>query len=166
MLLYIFTFIVVIVFFMVCQSTLFIAYKNTKLCCSYCYMHLLLFTYLHKAPHQCVVDAAAHLGICGMALKWISSFITGRTQQVKVGESLSCTSDVISGVIQGSILGPVLFIMLKNSLLHLIKLPLGGFADDLKFALSTVSLKYSKRSISLPPGLVPISCRSPQRRVL
>ena len=91
-----------------------------------------------KAPHQCVVDAAAHLGICGMALKWISSFITGRTQQVKVGESLSCTSDAISGVIQGSILGPVLFIMLTNSLLHLIKLPLGGFADDLKFAADVV----------------------------
>jgi ribonuclease P/MRP protein subunit RPP40 len=100
-----------------------------------------------KAPHKCVVEAAASLGIRGTALKWISSFLTGRTQQVRVGESLSATSDVISGVIQGSVLGPVLFIMLTNSLLNSIKLPLGGFADDLKLGANVAV--YSRRKYSM-----------------
>jgi hypothetical protein len=38
----------------------------------------------------------------------------------------------MSGMVQGSILGPVLFVILTNSLLYFISLPLIAFADDLK----------------------------------
>jgi ribonuclease P/MRP protein subunit RPP40 len=85
-----------------------------------------------KAPHQSVINAASSNGIKGTALKWLACFLTYRTQQVKVGKSLSTTSKVVSGVVQGSVLGPVLFVILTNSLLHSISLPLTAFADDLK----------------------------------
>lgn len=64
----------------------------------------------------------------------MASFLTNRTQQVKVGSSLSATCDVTSGVIQGSVLGPDLYKILTNSLLQSISIPQGSFADDLKFA--------------------------------
>ena len=48
-------------------------------------------------------------------------FLSNHTQQVKVANSLSIKCDVISGTIQGSVLGPVLYTMLKNSLLRTIK---------------------------------------------
>jgi hypothetical protein len=86
-----------------------------------------------KASHRSVIEAAADLGVHGKALQFISSFLSSRTQQVKVGSSLSKIVKVRSGVVQGSVLGPTLFVMLTNSLLNVIKLPLGAYADDIKF---------------------------------
>ena len=91
-----------------------------------------------KLPHQCVIDAMVSFGIRGKALKWLSSFLTERTQQVKVGNSLSDVCDVLSGVVQGSVLGPIMYVMATNSLLAAIKLPCGAFADDLKFIVDVV----------------------------
>ena len=86
-----------------------------------------------KAPHQCVIMAASELDIDGKALAWIASYLEKRTQQVKVVIVLSSTSYVMSGLIQGSVLGPTFYVMLSNSLLSAIKMPLKAFADDLKF---------------------------------
>ena len=46
-------------------------------------------------------------GICGPLLEWIGDFLTGRTQQTRVGKALSDINVIISGVIQSSCLGPV-----------------------------------------------------------
>ena len=48
-------------------------------------------------------------GISGMLLKWLKSFLSGRLQSVKVENCLSPWSEVLSGVLQGSVLGPLLF---------------------------------------------------------
>ena len=92
-----------------------------------------------KAPHSCVINAAASLGIHGKVLSWISSFLANRSQQVKVRNSTSDAYDVISGVIQGSILGPDFYIMLTNSLLKALSLHRVAFADNLKFAADVIS---------------------------
>ena len=77
--------------------------------------------------------AAGELGIDSKALAWIVSYLEKRTQQVKVGNVLSSTSYVMSGLIQGSVLGPTFYVMPSNSLLSAINLSLEAFADDLKF---------------------------------
>ena len=50
-------------------------------------------------------------GICGAALSWFSSFVRDRTQTVVINSQRSKTSLVASGVLQGSVLGPILFIL-------------------------------------------------------
>ena len=49
------------------------------------------------------------IGIEGTALRWFESFITGRTQRVKIRDSYSETRRLIYGEAQGSVLGPPLF---------------------------------------------------------
>ena len=78
-------------------------------------------------------------GITDQALSWLKSFLSGRKQRVVIGQQQSEDFDVISGVPQGSCLGPLLFIMYTSQLFHLVKkhLPTAhGYADDTKLYLS------------------------------
>ena len=61
-------------------------------------------------PHTRLVHRLRSYGINGQLLRWIESFLMNRSQQVTVNCQLSSTAQVISGVLQGSVLGP-LFVM-------------------------------------------------------
>ncbi len=73
-------------------------------------------------------------GICGKLLLWLSAFLINRTQRVVIENCLSVEKDVVSGVPQGSVLGPILFLLFINDIEHICcgstKFKL--FADDLK----------------------------------
>lgn len=71
------------------------------------------------------------LGITGKAGRWIHSFLTHRTQTVLVNGSRSQPMEVKSGVPQGSVLGPLLFLILIGDIdQDIAKAFLSSFADD------------------------------------
>ena len=85
-----------------------------------------------KVPHQCLLRKIEGYGIRGEILGWIKAFLSDRTQQVIVnGESSQC-KDVTSGIPQGSVLGPLLFIIFINDLPTQVKSDIFLFADDTK----------------------------------
>ena len=73
------------------------------------------------------------IGIGGLALKWFESFLTGRSQKVKINGHHSLENDVLNGVPQGSVLGPYLFGINVRSHLSVFKkynFSTSSFADD------------------------------------
>ena len=60
------------------------------------------------------------------------------------GNQLSASSNVISGIFQGSCLGPVFYTILTDSLLRLLVFPSDAFADDIKFVANvTVHMQHT-----------------------
>ena len=84
--------------------------------------------------HSKLMYKLQHYGITGDLLKWIGSFVSGRTQRTKIGSAISDQVFLSSGVVQGSCIGPLLFILYINDVVGVIgkdcqcKL----YADDLK----------------------------------
>lgn len=74
-----------------------------------------------------------HLGIRGKALQWFASYLAGRTQCVTIDGKLSCRQLLKWGVPQGSVLGPILFVIYILPLGNIIRrhgLELHCYADD------------------------------------
>ena len=60
-----------------------------------------------KVPHHPLLEALKSEQIHKTSLKWIASFLSRRTQQVIVNGTVSSTSAVASGIVQGSVLEPI-----------------------------------------------------------
>ena len=71
--------------------------------------------------HNLLIKKFESFDIKNKALSWIRSYLTGRTQQTKIGEFLSDEREVKTGVPQGSILGPIFFICYINDIIKVCK---------------------------------------------
>ena len=89
-------------------------------------------------PHWRLLTKLEGYGITGDTLEIIRDFLSGRTMKVCVGSESSDNKRVASGVPQGSVLGPLLFVLFVNDLPDNIKSHVKLFADDLKL-VSNVS---------------------------
>lgn len=81
--------------------------------------------------HELLLNVLETFGIRGVVNELIRSFLSNRTQAVKIGDAVSTPLPIKTGVVQGSCLGPLLFLMFINAI-GLIKTrgQLYLFADD------------------------------------
>ena len=79
-----------------------------------------VFVDLRKAfdvvPHVKLIAKFEAFDICCKTLRWIRTFLKGRKQTVRLNGKISNLNSVVSGVVQGSILGPLLFTFYVNDL--------------------------------------------------
>ena len=85
-----------------------------------------------KVNHERLIEKLSSLGIGGACLKLLISYLTNRKQTVRINGTISTVLSVISGVPQGSVLGPLLFLVFINDLPNCSMSDSFGYADDFK----------------------------------
>ena len=83
-------------------------------------------------PHRRLLTILGSFGISGNLVKWIEDYLSGRLQRVVINGCSSSWSLITSGVPQGSVLGPLLFLIFINGLTEVIDSHIRLFADDTK----------------------------------
>jgi len=83
-------------------------------------------------PHRRLLSKMRSYGIDGNILDWVKAFLVDRRQRVAVNGFFSSWMDVLSGIPQGSVLGPLLFVLYINDLPDSIASSIFMFADDTK----------------------------------
>ena len=97
--------------------------------------------------HSLLLSKLEALGVRGSSLLWFKSYLSCRQQYVSVGEARSSIKTINIGVPQGSILGPLLFLIYINDmsqcsdLVHFIH-----FVDDTAVLLEGNNLEWGARS--------------------
>ena len=99
--------------------------------------------------HKILLKKLEHYGVRGLAIKWFTSYLTGRKQYTSVNNASSQVKEIFYGVPQGSVLGPLLFLIYINDLNQAIKFSyIRHFADDTNILYRDKSLKKINQRIN------------------
>jgi hypothetical protein len=94
-----------------------------------------------SVPHRRLLMKMRGMGITGPILRWCESFLQNRKQRVVLNGEASAWTPVISGVPQGSIIGPTLFVIFINDMPDEVRSTLKMFADDAKIYCRATSIE-------------------------
>ena len=100
--------------------------------------------------HNILFDKLEHYGIRGLALKWVKSYFSNRLQFVDFSGHVSSRFNISCGVPQGSILGPLFFLLYINDIVNAsTALQLILFADDTNVFLSGKDPEYLVNQLNI-----------------
>ena len=93
-----------------------------------------------RVHHKILLNKLCNFGISGSLLEWCSDYLSNRTQRVVIDGNCSSWLNILSGVPQGSILGPLFFVIFISDLPEVVSVgnTLAMYADDCK-AFSVIS---------------------------
>jgi hypothetical protein len=98
-----------------------------------------------SVQHSLLIQKLDKYGFKGNLNKWLTNFLTNRKQRVVIGKATSEWLDVRSGVPQGSVLGPLLFVIFINDMPECTSNECKLFADDSKL----ISMVRNTRDLSI-----------------
>ena len=105
--------------------------------------------------HKILLKKLEYYGIKGIPNYWLTDYLTRRQQRVKIGNIFSTYKDITCGVPQGSILGPLLFLIYINDMHTATKYStLYHFADDTNLLYSNKNEKLLRKNINSDLNLI------------
>ena len=117
-----------------------------------------------KVPHQRLIRNLKSHGMGNSIINWIEQWLTDRRQMVVVDGEVFSWKSVLSGVPQGSVLGPILFLVYINDLEEGVTDKILKFADDTKLFTRTKEIgdkkNYKMTLINYSSGLKNDRCYS------
>ncbi len=87
--------------------------------------------------HDILLCKLENLGIRGVANSWFKNYLSGRKQYMEIYGNKSALETIACGVPQGSILGPILFLIYINDISNSTPLSILSFADDTTVSISS-----------------------------
>ena len=104
--------------------------------------------YLHfakafdKVDHGILIHKLRHIGISGKLGIWLNDFLTDRSQSVVINGTTTEPFEVMGGVPQGTVLGPILFLIYVLDIdAEMVESSVSSFADDTRVSKGIISLQ-------------------------
>ena len=104
--------------------------------------------------HKILLKKLSNYGVRGVALRFFESYLTDRKQQTLINGVLSDFLPILCGVPQGSVLGPILFLIYTNDLGNASNFSVNLFADDTCLSLSNSNLYVLERQCNVEADLI------------